>query len=177
MSHLIRDAFLTYLPPFFFQADFACCFNDYLSVGLHTSWPSEEVESIMERTKMTALVASLAEAQKLVRRRKLPAFLRVIILMDQEDDEACTSLRLAFGGKGRAVVTIVSLMAAAARRGNSFASLTGAGSEIPADFGLGMTITEKIEDEAADEDVFTLSKLFVSQSLTKQAQDTLLNSH
>lgn len=68
--------------------DFACCFADLVTVGLHTSWPEDEVEGILQDAGVTAVVCD----GSLVPRFSAVAAasgLKAIISMDELDEAAC----------------------------------------------------------------------------------------
>lgn len=44
--------------------DFACCFNDYISVGLHTSWDDNTLEFVIENARISVIVCHLSQLSK-----------------------------------------------------------------------------------------------------------------
>ncbi|KNC49765.1 ACS4 protein [Thecamonas trahens ATCC 50062] len=52
--------------PQWLVVDFACVFDAFVSVGLHTSWPQDEIQAIMAETEMEAVVCSYDQAGKFI---------------------------------------------------------------------------------------------------------------
>ena len=60
--------------------DFACCFADFATVGLHTAWPDDEIAHIIGNAGINAVVCASDQAAKFVSASK--GRLKAIVVMD-----------------------------------------------------------------------------------------------
>eukprot|EP00466_Bigelowiella_natans_P004133 jgi/Bigna1/69484/fgenesh1_pg.9_\ len=77
--------------PEWIYADFACAFNDFICVGVHTSWPAPEVEAVCRKADLTCLCMTAKYAEKFVStiRDSSEPFqhLKHLVLLDLTDDD------------------------------------------------------------------------------------------
>lgn len=62
-------------------SDFACAYNDFVSVGLHKSWPQSYMEYVVNDAELSCVITTAALAPKFINVAKAGSSLRILVIM------------------------------------------------------------------------------------------------
>lgn len=142
--------------------DFSCCFNDYITVGIHSSWNEDSLEHVLESAKVTTIVCKESELSKFIK-ASVRCCIENIIVINDTDKIGNTSQRQNSSKSSVNIFSFEELFtdnidsynrckdnnsnSSSNGRGDIFKSITGAGAAIPSWFGLHPAVSISESDE------------------------------
>jgi long-subunit acyl-CoA synthetase (AMP-forming) len=140
--------------------DFACCFNDYISVGLHTSWDADTLGFVLDNAEIKLIVSHVSQVPKFASTALPSTGLQSIIVLGADPAAYRDAERFLLQHKpALKVYNFDSLLSRdqPLEPLDSLQTITGAGSTYTSWFGLVNRLDDRVESQ---DEVHTL--LFTS---------------